>query len=159
MGIGGYWQLPPISHRFSHITKKPLTQKRAKGLILFGAPGRIRTCYHRIRSPVLYPDELQVLRKEPNIPQAETLINKKFIFRNTEELFPTPLPPSTPVLSIFLALRGLNLSTSSQPAASTNHSSISARVGKRPMLLTTPLTTRAGVCSTPKRPISSRSWT
>ena len=30
-------------------------------LLIFGAPGRIRTCDLRIRSPLLYPTELQAL--------------------------------------------------------------------------------------------------
>tara|TARA_B100001964_G_scaffold158212_1_gene173742 strand:+ start:45 stop:239 length:195 start_codon:yes stop_codon:yes gene_type:complete len=29
---------------------------------IFGAPGRIRTCYPRLRRPMLYPYELQALR-------------------------------------------------------------------------------------------------
>ncbi len=33
-----------------------------------GAPGRIRTCYPRIRSPILYPDELQALITAASIP-------------------------------------------------------------------------------------------
>ena len=30
-------------------------------LLIYGAPGRIRTCDLRIRSPLLYPAELQAL--------------------------------------------------------------------------------------------------
>ena len=33
-----------------------------------GAPGRIRTCYPRIRSPILYPDELQARITAASIP-------------------------------------------------------------------------------------------
>jgi hypothetical protein len=37
------------------------TYKKLKGNLIFGAPGRIRTCGLRIRSPLLYPAELQAL--------------------------------------------------------------------------------------------------
>ncbi len=41
----------------------PSNPKRPRGALWIGAPGRTRTCYPRLRRPMLYPDELQALRR------------------------------------------------------------------------------------------------
>ncbi len=43
-------------------TKKVFNSK-LKTLVINGTPGRIRTCGLRIRSPLLYPTELQALKE------------------------------------------------------------------------------------------------
>lgn len=44
--------------------QKRLTAFCCKPLFFYGAPGTIRTCDLRIRSPVLYPAELRALKTE-----------------------------------------------------------------------------------------------
>jgi hypothetical protein len=41
-----------------------LSYAHHENVIIIGAPGRIRTCYPRLRRPVLYPDELQAQTSE-----------------------------------------------------------------------------------------------
>ncbi len=59
----------PVLYQLSyahHRTRVPLPHH-----IRLGAPGRIRTCYPRLRRPMLYPDELQALR--PSSDRARRL--------------------------------------------------------------------------------------
>ena len=58
-------------HKYYAIKKPPELRCNSGGFNNLGAPGRIRTCYPRIRSPILYPDELQAqeaLRIYPTLP-------------------------------------------------------------------------------------------
>ncbi len=72
--------------------KIPLKQKIQHALNMLdldvknGAPGRIRTCYPRIRSPILYPDELQARVTAASIPYLG--LGRKFFLCTLTPLLP-----------------------------------------------------------------------
>lgn len=51
----------PGLYQLSYAHHNLLTRNLAFGHLWAGAPGRIRTCYPRLRRPMLYPDELRAL--------------------------------------------------------------------------------------------------
>jgi hypothetical protein len=56
--------------------KKGLQPKKSKTLDISGAPDRIRTCGLRIRSPLLYPAELQAQQKD-HLTESPGKVQKK----------------------------------------------------------------------------------
>ena len=73
--------------RIAKIGDKMRKGKAKKANYFNGAPGRIRTCDLRIRSPLLYPTELQALNKYFNKPNT-TIIDSQRKGTNPSREYP-----------------------------------------------------------------------